>query len=134
MFCGQIFFGVDVCIAKVTNSMSLSQYTWNCEKCNYLPYTLQVFFTTATIFQQFFSPTFWEKFLQFCVLCVRALICSFTSFWDWKSACWLKLHDWGWKLCFGVDVSAMLTPKILWLTARPNNDLVFWGFTACICL
>ena len=29
---------------------ALAHYNWNCKKSSYRPYTLQLFFTTATIF------------------------------------------------------------------------------------
>ena len=55
---------------------ALAHYTRNCKKYNYLPYTLQLVFTTATIFQQFymwatiFSIIFLKKILAvFCLVC-----------------------------------------------------------------
>ena len=51
---------------------AIAHYTLHCKKCSYLPYTLQLVVTTATIFSTvvYMGNDFLDKCLQFfCVVC-----------------------------------------------------------------
>ena len=55
---------------------ALAHYNWNCKKSSYRPYTLQLFFTTATIFStvlymgnNFYNNFFWKIFVKIFVVC-----------------------------------------------------------------
>mgnify|MGYP001801853749 CR=1 FL=1 len=58
-----------LCVGKQMFKLTikaLAHYDRNCKKCSYLPYTLQLFFTVATIFSSFI---YGQQFSQghFCV-------------------------------------------------------------------
>ena len=67
---------------------ALAHITRNCKKCSYLPYTLQLFFTTGTIFSMvlYMGNDFRNDFFRkiFAVLCV---VCKAILSGNWLPTC-----------------------------------------------